>query len=198
MTTKNEQPDAHWLKLFGDDIVWLRFVDKYADYEGHGCAIALMTDGTYRSAEYSHCSCYGPEESMTEIRVDASLELARRSTTPDYLNDLDKDGVDWTNWDKHPGSGTVYVFDRRNDGRDMRQLPLADAVRLIHEDAWTMLDTMAIVVERGSHLSLTIRDDENQLTVGPDGEAMGYAFDVDKRCWSVVMERGEWIDNSPR
>lgn len=48
-------------------------------YEGSGSAIALV-DGQFASAEYSHCSCYGPGESMTYNGLFGTLVDALRAT----------------------------------------------------------------------------------------------------------------------
>ena len=47
------------------------------DYEGSGCAVARGPEGFYW-AEYSHCSCYGPEEGLSYDGPYPTHEEARR------------------------------------------------------------------------------------------------------------------------
>lgn len=84
-----------WLKAFAPHTVkFLRYFDYEGDYDGSGCALAELQDGTWIAAEYSHCSCVGPEETLTVIPA-STQEDARRSLTQYLLEDLDRNGTNF-------------------------------------------------------------------------------------------------------
>ena len=85
-----------WIKTFGDGVKSIRYFDHSGSYEGWGCAIATMTDGTFRTADYSHCSCGGPEDDMSAVEYHATIEDARRATPEHQIADLDARGSDWS------------------------------------------------------------------------------------------------------
>ena len=90
---------ALWLETFradGSELAFVRYFDGGECYEGWGCAVAGMQDGTLAIAEYSHCSCDGPAETMTVERGFASTEIARTRISAHLLEDLDKRGQLWT------------------------------------------------------------------------------------------------------
>lgn len=54
-------------------------VNNQGRYDGDGAAIVKDGNGMYWSADYSHCSCYGPGESMNVNGPFTSYEDARRA-----------------------------------------------------------------------------------------------------------------------
>lgn len=62
---------------FPDDSVIVAEHEYEGSWDGSGAAIAER-DGVFLWAEYSHCSCYGPEDSMSQ-GIAATLEEAIRS-----------------------------------------------------------------------------------------------------------------------
>lgn len=54
------EEEAFDIPFSGLDVVKVAECNSRGSYEGSGCAIAKTSDGKYYTAEYSHCSCYGP------------------------------------------------------------------------------------------------------------------------------------------
>lgn len=88
MTTKTRpgrRPKTWEERAFLDTFPLTRFtpIAEYngsrGGYDGYGAAVAQDPEGKYWVAEYSHCSCYGPEDSMNgPYGPEETYELALR------------------------------------------------------------------------------------------------------------------------
>lgn len=89
---------AVWQKLFGgkDTVKYIHYVDLQGSYCGNGAAIAQVTDGTWSVGNYSHCSCFGPEESTRLVATGLpTKEEAYRHLGQTDLEDMQKYGAHW-------------------------------------------------------------------------------------------------------
>lgn len=64
--------------VFGEGAEILAEWEHYSNWQGDGCAIARMPDGSYAVADYSHCSCRGPEETVAVRGSDDTIDGALR------------------------------------------------------------------------------------------------------------------------
>lgn len=79
-----------WLDAFGgpDCVARLWYFDEAGAHDGSGAAVAQTVGGEWLAREYSHCSCYGPEETMSEVFTRASRELVMRDLSMTCVEDL--------------------------------------------------------------------------------------------------------------
>lgn len=79
--------DNTFYGAFPSDAVIVEIWEDTGGYDGAGCALAKLPNGHFMWAEYSHCSCDGPEDTMSSGTED-TIEEARARITEYYRTDL--------------------------------------------------------------------------------------------------------------
>jgi hypothetical protein len=73
--------------VFPSHAVIVEIWEDTGGYDGAGAALAKLPDGQFMWAEYSHCSCDGPEDTMSS-GTEATLEEARSRLSEYHRSEL--------------------------------------------------------------------------------------------------------------
>lgn len=70
--------EGQWYGAFDMGVTILAEIEDTGSWEGSGVALAQDTQTRYYTASYSHCSCNGPEETLSTGGPFETLEAALR------------------------------------------------------------------------------------------------------------------------